>query len=218
MKIYDLPTGPYPARVRIALAEKNLQPRVQFITVNLWKGEHKRAEFLVKNYSGTLPVLELDDGTCIAECTAITEYLDALDGAPALTGRTPREKGLIHMMSKRAELELLDAISVYFHHATPGLGPDVEIDQNADWGFRQRDKALRAMHYFDGILKTRPFVAGDVFSMADITIIGGLIFAGLVDLPVPATCEALQAWYARMQERPSVKNRVTMSEPTGASV
>jgi glutathione S-transferase len=204
MKIHDWHTGPYPARVRIALAEKNMQSRVEFVSVDLWKGEHKK--------------LELDDGTLIAECTAITEYLDVLDGAPTLTGRTPREKGLIHMMSKRAELELLDAISVYFHHATPGLGPHVEIYQNAEWGFRQRDKALRGMHYFDGILKRQPFVAGEVFSMADITVIGGLIFAGLVELAVPTECEALQAWYARMQERPSVKNRVTMSEPAEASV
>jgi glutathione S-transferase len=218
MKIYDWHTGPYPARVRIALAEKNLQSRVQFISVDLWKGEHKKAEFLAKNYSGTLPVLELDDGTFIAECTAITEYLDALDGAPTLTGRTPREKGVIHMMSKRAELELLDAISVYFHHGTPGLGPHVEIYQNAEWGFRQRDKALRGMHYFDAILKIQPFVAGDVFSMADITVIGGLIFAGLVELAIPAECEALQAWYAKVLERPSVKNRITMSEPAEASV
>ena len=216
MKIYDWPTGPYPARVRIALSEKNLQSRVQFETVNLYKGEHKKPEFLSKNYSGTLPVLELADGTFIAECTAITEYLDALDGAPTLTGRTPREKALIHMMSKRAELELLDAISAYFHHATPGLGPNVEIYQNAEWGFRQRDKALKGMHYFDAVLKRQQFVAGDVFSMADITVIGGLIFAGLLRVPVPAACEALRTWYARMQERPSVKNRVTMSEPTEA--
>src|ERR1700722_8736295 len=213
MRIYDWPTGPYPARVRIALAEKNLQSRVRFVTVNLRKGEHKKADFLALNYSGTLPVLELDDGTLIAECTSITEYLDALDGAPALTGTTPREKGLVHMMSKRAELELLDAISVYFHHATPGLGPDVEIYQNAEWGFRQRDKALKAMHYFDSVLKSQPFVAGENFSMADITVIGGLIFAGLLELAVPTECEALQDWYARMQDRPSVKNRVTMSEP-----
>jgi glutathione S-transferase len=218
MKIYDMSIGPYPARVRIALAEKNLQSHVEFVTVNLWKGEHKQREFLAKNYSGTLPVLELEDRTFIAECTAITEYLDALDGAPTLTGRTPREKGVIHMMSKRAELELLDAVSVYFHHATPGLGPDVESYQNPEWGFRQRDKALKGMHYFDAVLKSQPFVAGEVFSMADITVIGGLIFAGLVKLPVPVECEALRAWYARMQERPSVKNRVTMSEPTGARV
>ena len=214
MKIYDWHTGPYPARVRIALAEKNLQPLVTFISVNLWKGEHKTPEFLAKNYSGTLPVLELEDGSFIAECTAITEYLDALDGLPTLTGRTPREKGMIHMMSKRAELELLDAISVYFHHGTPGLGPDVEIYQNPEWGFRQRDKAIRGMHYFNDVLEKQPFVAGDAFSMADITTIGGLIFAELVDVPVPQECGALRAWYARMQERPSVRNRVTMSELT----
>ena len=68
--------------------------------------------------------------------------------------------------------------------------------------WRQRDKALRGMRYFDGILKSQPFAAGEAFSMADITIIGGLIFAGLVELPVPAECEALQAWYAKMQARP----------------
>ncbi|MCP1907628.1 glutathione S-transferase [Bradyrhizobium elkanii] len=199
------------------MAEKNLRSQVEFVLVDLYKGEHKKPEFLAKNYSGTLPVLELDDGTFIGECTAITEYLDALNGAPTLTGRTPREKGVIHMMSKRAELELLDAISVYFHHATPGLGPHVEIYQNPEWGFRQRDKAVRGMHYFDGILKAQPFVAGEAFTMADITLIGGLIFAGLVNVPVPVECEALLAWYARMQERPSVKNRIAMSEPIEAS-
>lgn len=217
MKIYDWPTGPYPASVRIALAEKNLRSQVQFVLVDLYKGEHKKPEFLAKNYSGTLPVLELDDGTFIGECSAITEYLDALDGAPTLTGRTPREKGVIHMMSKRAELELLDPISVYFHHATPGLGPHVEIYQNPEWGFRQRDKALRGMRYFDGILQSQPFVAGEAFTMADITVIGGLIFAGLLKVPVPEECEALSAWYAMMQERPSVENRITMSEPDMAS-
>ena len=214
VKIYDWHTGPYPARVRIALAEKGLQSRVEFESVDLWKGEHKTPQFLAKNYSGTLPVLELHDGTFIAECTAITEYLDSLDGRPVLTGVTPREKGVIHMMSKRAELEVLDAVSVYFHHATPGLGPDVEVYQNAEWGWRQRDKAISGMRYFDRVLRQQPFVAGEAFSMADITLIGGLIFAGLVELPVPEECDALSGWYARMQERPSVRNRVTMSGPT----
>ena len=218
MKIHDWHTGPYPARVRIALAEKGLQSRVTFVSVSLRKGEHKRPEFLAKNYSGTLPVLELDDGTFIAECTAITEYLDSLEGSPTLTGTTPLEKGVIHMMNRRAELEVLDAISIYFHHATPGLGPDVEIYQNAEWGLRQRDKALRGMRYFDEVLRQQPFVAGEAFSMADITLIGGLIFAELVKLPVPSECDALPAWYARMQERPSVRNRLTMSDPVEAQV
>ena len=205
MKIHDWFNGPYPARVRIALAEKNLLPRIEFMSVNLWKGEHKKPAFLAINYSGTLPVLELQDGTLIAECTAITQYLDALVGSPDLTGATPVEKGRIHMMTKRAEIEFLDAVSTYFHHGTPGLGPEVELYQNAEWGSRMRDKAVRGMRYFDSVLKTQPFVAGDSFSMADIAVFGGMIFASLVDLAVPAECTALLAWHARMNQRPSVQ-------------
>ncbi|XVJ50384.1 glutathione S-transferase (plasmid) [Pseudomonas sp. UBT] len=205
MKIYDWFDGPYPARVRIALAEKGMLPKIEFVSVNLWTGEHKEPEFLAINYSGTLPVLELKEGARIAECTAITQYLDSLDGNPTLTGETPLEKGLIHMMTKRAEIELLDAVSVYFHHATPGLGPKVELYQNAEWGAKMGEKATRGMRYFDKLLQQQPYVAGDKFSMADIAVIGGMIFASLVKLPVPEECEALCAWYARMQERPSYK-------------
>jgi glutathione S-transferase len=212
MKIHDWFDGPYPARVRIALAELGLLSRVEFVSVNLWTGEHKKPEFLAINYSGTLPVLELDDGTLIAECTAITQYLDALGGEFALTGRTPLEKGLIHMMTKRAEIEFLDAVSVYFHHATPGLGPKVELYQNAEWGNRMRDKAVRGMHYFNSVLERQPFVAGDRFSMADIAVLGGTIFASLVKLPVPEQCGALREWHSRMQARPSVQQWRAMVE------
>ncbi|PHY95066.1 glutathione S-transferase [Acetobacter pomorum] len=213
MKIYDWPTGPYPARVRIALAEKQMLSRIKFVQINLWKGEHKTADFRTKNYSGTVPILELDDGTFLAECTAITVYLDTLDGTPTLTGRTPREKGVIQMMTKRAEIEMLDAISIYFHHATPGLGPKVELYQNREWGLYQRDKALRGMHYFDALLKKQPFIAGENFSMADIAVIGGFIFAAVVKLPIPQECSALLAWYARMQERPSVRDQLAIVSP-----
>ncbi len=205
MKIYDWYNGPYPARVRIALAEKGLLPHVEFVSVNLWKGEHKQPAFLALNYSGTLPVLQLADGTFIAECTAITQYLDALEGNPTLTGETPTEQGLIHMMTKRAEIEFMDAVSVYFHHATPGLGPEVELYQNAEWGLRMRDKAVRGMRYFDNILTTRAYVAGDEFSMADIALLGGMIFAELVELPVPEECAALHAWHAKVTQRASVQ-------------
>ncbi|MFB4391239.1 MULTISPECIES: glutathione S-transferase [unclassified Pseudomonas] len=205
LKIYDWFDGPYPARVRIALAEKGLLPKVEFVSVNLWTGEHKEPEFLAINYSGTLPVLELEDGTLIAECTAITQYLDLLDGTPTLTGETPVEKGLIHMMTKRAEIEFLDAVSVYFHHATPGLGPKVELYQNPEWGAKMGEKATRGMRYFDTLLKHQPFVAGDKFSMADIAVLGGMIFASLVKLPVPEELVALREWHAKVQQRPSVQ-------------
>lgn len=203
MRIYDWYDGPYPARVRIALAEKGLISDTEFVPVNLWTGEHKKNEFLAINYSGTLPVLELDDGTLIAECTAITQYLDVLSAPRTLTGTTPAEQGIIHMMTKRAEIEFLDAVSVYFHHATPGLGPEVELYQNPEWGNRMRDKAVQGMHYFNRILQTQSFVAGETFSMADIAVIGGMIFSALVNLPVPSECGALREWYERMQARSS---------------
>ena len=115
---------PNPARVRMALAEKGLTVEVEFVAVDVPNGEHRTPAFLAKNPSATVPVLELADGTTIAECTAITEYLDHLTGAPRLTGRTAKERAVIHMMQRRAEAGLLDAVAAYFHHATPGLGPD----------------------------------------------------------------------------------------------
>lgn len=218
LTIFDWYNGPYPARVRIAVQELNLLDQVRFVSVDLWKGEHKKPEFLAKNYSGTLPVLQIEDGTYIAECTAITMYLDSLGPTPLLTGVTPRDKGVIHMMNKRVEIEFLDAISVYFHHATPGLGPDVEHYQNREWGLRMRDKALRGAHYFNEVLKAQPYVAGDTFSMADIALIGGFVFANIVNLEIPAELMALHAWHARMLERRSVQNWETISNPVSASV
>lgn len=213
MKIYDRPGFPNPSRIRIVLAEKNLDQQIEFVSVDLMAAEHKQASFLQKNPSGVLPVLELDDGTFISESTAITEYLDNLDGNPTLTGKTPREKALIHMMQRRAETELADAIGIYFHYATPGLGPVLEAFKDPEWkdrkvwGEKHRDKALQGMHYFNGLLETSPYVAGDTFSMADITVFAGLAFADAAGVAIPEDCTALASWRGKVAELPSVKNR-----------
>src|SRR5262245_50693665 len=125
LRIHDYKGFPNPTRVRIAIAEKGLNDQVSFVTVDVPAGAHKSPDFLARNPAGTVPVLELDDGTHICECTAITEFLDHCTGEPVLTGRTPRERGMIHMMQRRAESELLDAVATYFHHATPGLGSHI---------------------------------------------------------------------------------------------
>ncbi|AYG63395.1 glutathione S-transferase family protein [Rhizobium jaguaris] len=213
MKIFDRPGFPNPARIRIVLAEKQLEPQVEFVSVDLIAAEHKQPAFLEKNPSGVLPVLQLDDGTFIAECTAITEYLDNLDGDPKLTGKTPKEKALIHMMQKRAETELLDAVGNYFHYATPGLGHDLQTFKSLEWagrqewGNRQRDKALNGMKYFNTVLESQPFVAGDDFSMADITVFAGLMFADAAGVAVPESFSPLIIWWAKVAELPSVSNR-----------
>ena len=218
MKIHDFWRGPYPARVRIALAELGLQDKVQFVEVDLRTGAHKRPDFLEKNYSGTLPVLELADGTFIAECTAITEYLDHLEGKPRLTGLSARERGVIHMMNKRAEIEALDPISVYFHHATPGLGPHVELYQNPEWGERMRDKALRGAAYFNDVLSERPYVAGDAFSMADIALVAAFVFADIVQVTIPSDLSHLHTWHDRMSARASVQGWQDMGRSAEGSM
>ncbi len=204
MKIYDFKGFPNPARVRIALAEKNLTSRVQFVHVDVPGAEHKQPDFLAKNPSGAVPVLELDDGTMISECTAITEYLDHLDGQPTLTGEMPKERALIHMMQRRAENDLLDAVASYFHHATPGLGPDIETKQNRAWGESSRERAIAGMHYFDRVLSKQAWLAGEKFSMADITAFAGLAFADFAQIAIPDSCTHLKEWRARVAARPSV--------------
>ncbi|MEM1162511.1 MAG: glutathione S-transferase, partial [Pseudomonadota bacterium] len=195
---------PNPARVRIALAEKGLTDQVEFVPVNVPEGEHRKADFLAKNPSGTVPVLELEDGTTISECTAITEYLDNLVGSPTLTGATPTDRARIHMMQRRAEVGLMDAVGTYFHHATEGLGPEIETYQCAEWGNHQKDRAVAGMHYLDGVLASQPYLAGDVFSMADITAFAGLAFADFAKIDVPAECTHLAAWRDRVAQRPSI--------------
>src|ERR1700739_4291617 len=122
MKIYDRAGFPNPIRIRVVVAAQGLESQIEWVSVDLIEAEHKQPEFLAKNPSGVVPVLELDDGTFISECTAITEYFDNLDGAPILTGRTPLEKALIHMMRRRAEAYVIDSVGIYFHYGTPGWG------------------------------------------------------------------------------------------------
>ncbi len=205
MKVYEYQGFPNPARIRITLAELGMTDEVEFITIDVPKGEHKQPDFVKKNPFPAVPVLELDDGTTLAECTAITEYLDHLgDGPTALTGKTAKQRAITHMMQRRAESALLDAVAAYFHHATPGLGPNVEEFQSKEWGMHQRDKAVKGMAYFDGVLKSQPFIAGDEFSMADITAITGLNFADAVGIDTPEDCTNLLAWRKKVSERPSV--------------
>lgn len=204
MKIYDCEGFPNPTRIRIALAEKGITHLVEFISIDVPNGEHRLPEFLAKNPTAGVPVMELRDGTCISECTAITEYIDHAFAGISLTGETPKERAVIHMMQRRAEQNLLDAVGGYFHHATEGLGPKLETNQNKAWGEQQRNRALDGMRYFDSVLSNSPYVAGSKFSMADITVFAGLGFADWVKLEIADELQNLLAWRARLALRPSI--------------
>jgi glutathione S-transferase len=204
LKIYDYKGFPNPTRARIALAEKGLLDEVEFVSIDVPNGEHRLPTFREKNPSATVPVLELEDGTCISECTAITEYVDHLVGEPVLTGRSAKERAVIHMMQRRAEAGLLDAAATFFHHATPGLGPRIEDYQNREWGEKNRERAIAGMRYLDQTLAAQPFLAGDRFTMVDITAFAGLAYAGFGKIEVPAGLDRLTTWRERVASRASV--------------
>jgi glutathione S-transferase len=204
LKIYDYKGFPNPARARIALAEKGLLDEVEFVSIDVPNGEHRLPAFREKNPSATVPVLELEDGTCISECTAITEYVDHLVGEPVLTGKSAKERAVIHMMQRRAEAGLLDAAAAFFHHATPGLGPKIEDYQNREWGEKSRERAVAGMRYLDQVLGAQPFLAGDRFTMVDITAFAGLAYAAFAKIDVPAGLDRLTSWRERIASRASV--------------
>ena len=204
MKIFHIEGFPNPARVRIALAEKGATDKVEFVSVDVMNGEHRTDAFKAINPDASVPCAQLDDGTYIPQVTAITEYIDGTFEGPSLFGKTPKDRAVIHMMNRRAENGLVDAVGAYFHFATDGLGPELETYQNSDWGLRQREVATQTMAYLDRVLSTSDFLAGDQFSMADITAFAGLAFADFAKVDIPENLHNLIKWRAQMAQRPSI--------------
>ena len=205
MKLYEMTAAPNPRRVRIFLAEKGIT--VPFVQVDMRKGEHKAPEFMKKNPSGKIPVLELDDGTCIAESVAICRYFEALHPKPSLFGATPKELGRIEMANRQLELELLGQVGVSWVN-----GPIVA--QMAPGRFKQNpqaketsDAAVRSFYKrLDGELADHEYMADNAYSIADITGLVTIDFAGsLVDLKPDESLKNLWRWHAAVSSRPSAK-------------
>ena len=198
MKLYDFPLAPNPRKLRIYLAEKGIEiPRV---TVNIAKGEQHTPEFLAKNPTGGLPVLELDDGTCLRESLAIIEYLEELHPAPPMIGGTPLERARVRALERSADVGLLMGVARVFHntHAVlPGRVPNPEVAAIAR---RDLDKPARFLdlQLADG----RAFVAGDRVTIADCTLFAAMEFArtGNLEIAWPAQ---IARWYERFRQRPS---------------
>lgn len=201
MKIYDLKAGMNPRRVRIFLAEKGLS--IPIVAVDLTKGENRTPEFLAKNPLGTMPVLELDDGTLIAESMAICRYLDELHPEPNLLGSTALERAMIEMWNRRVELELLKPLSDQFRHLSPFWAGRVE--QIPVWGEAARKRAFETMAWLDRELATRNFIAGDRYTVADITAQCALLLGKNTGAPIPPDLVNLSRWFAEVSQRPTAR-------------
>ncbi len=200
MKLYDSVRAPNPRRVRIFLAEKVLDiPR---ITVDLGAFEHRKAGFTEINPLQRTPALELDDGTVITESVAICRYIEALHPQPPLFGRTPLEQAQIEMWNRRAELELFVPITHVFRHGHPGMAGH-EVPQIPEWSEANRPKAMAGMELLNGALAHTPFVAGQTFSIADITALCAIDFMKPARLAVPEAMVHLRRWHCEVSARPS---------------
>ncbi len=204
MKLYDDNNpAPNPRKVRIFLAEKGIE--IERVRVPIMKRAHKAPEFMAKNSLGQLPVLELDDGTHLSESVAICRYLEALHPKPALFGEAPLEQALIEMWIRRAEFRLWAPMGQVWINADPRTAV-VNPHQNKDYGELQKTVVARAMTWLDREFSDgRAFVAGAHYSMADIVLLCGIDFSAFIGLEIPATCEALRAWHAKVSARPSAK-------------
>ncbi len=203
MKLYDFKPAPNPRRVRVFLAEKGVT--IQMAQVDLFRGEHRQADFVAKNPFGRVPVLELDDGTLLSESIAICRYIEEQNPAPPLFGRNARERALIEMWSRSAEFELLFPIANVFRHGTE-VGKRLEPNQNTAWAETCRSRALAAMNIFNATLGERQFVTGADYSVADITAMIALDFGAATGaVMVPDGLKNLKRWHGEISARPSAK-------------
>lgn len=200
MKLYTQKRAPNPRRVHMFLAEKGLDiPTVDF---DIMSGEHRTDDLRAMNPALTLPVLELDDGTALAESVAICRYLEELHPEPNLFGRTALERAVIEMWNRRAELLLALPVMFSVRHGVPAFAA-LEPDQVADWSALSRKKALDGMALFNSQLADHPFLAGPAFTIADITAFVGVEFGRIIKLAIPEDMPHLARWRAQIAARPS---------------
>ena len=200
MKLYNSNFAPNPRRVRVFLAEKGVSiPRVE---VDLARLEHKTPEYSAVNPFQVIPALELDDGAVISESIAICRYIEELYPEPNLFGATPLERATVEMWQRRVEWHLLLPIAQVFRHSHPHIA-EMEDPQVPDWAAANRPRALRNMMIFDDILSERPFLAGERFTVADITGLVALDFAKPARIPIPPDLTNLMRWHESLKARPS---------------
>ena len=206
MKFYDCKTAPSPRRVRIFLAEKGVD--IETVQVDLGKGEQFTDEFRAVNPDCTVPVLELDDGSGISEVIAICQYIEDLNPEPALFGSSPEERARVNMWNAKVEQLGLWAMMDAFRNSAKGLvdralpGPEsyAQIPELAERG---RSRVVQFFERLNDQLADNTFVAGDNYSIADISAMVLVDFAGWIKIAIPDDVEHVARWYAQVSKRPS---------------
>ena len=204
MKLYVSARAPNPRRVQMFIAEKGITG-IEEVLVDINAQEHKREAFRDKSPLARIPVLELDDGRALGESRAICTYLEGRHPEPNLMGETAEERAFIEMTDRRIEWHLMLPLAQAIRHQHPGLAV-LEQPQFPDFGVSQQAKGLETAQWLDAELQRQPWVAGDRFTIADITAFCTVEFARLLRFkPGESGLHALQAWRDRVAARPSAQ-------------
>ena len=204
MKLYVSPRAPNPRRVEMFIVEKHI-PNVSLVTINLAQQEHKEETYRAISPMAQVPALELPDGRVLTETRAICTYLEGLYPDINLMGETVEERAFIEMADRRVEWLLLLGIMNWVRHTHPGMAT-VESQQFTDFGHMQSQKVREMAQWYDGLLQRQEWIAGDRFTIADITAFSAIEFARVVKFrPANEGLAALQAWRDRIAERSSAQ-------------
>ena len=208
MKFYDCATAPSPRRVRVFAAEKGIE--LDTVQVDLANGEQFGAAFRRVNPDCVVPVLELEDGTCLTEVVAICQYLEEMHPEPYLFGGTAVERALISMWNIKVEQQGFIASAEAFRNAAKGLrkhaitGPD-SFEQIPELAERGRKRMQLFLNRLDEQLAEHSYIAGDNYSIADISAMVVMDFAGWIKITIPDDAGNLARWYASVSARPSAR-------------
>ena len=198
MKLYESPS-PNARRVHIFMAEKGIE--CERIAVDIRAAENLSAEYLAKNPGGRVPMLELEDGTFIGESVAICRYLESLQPESPLFGESGIEAAKVEMWQRRAELNFLLEVAGAFRNIT-GFFKDRETCV-AEWGQVCAERAPKMLSMFDEQLSQTAYIAGDTFSIADITLAVALDFARMVKVVALPELPNIERWYGQVSARSS---------------
>jgi glutathione S-transferase len=202
MKILETRAAPNPRRVRIFLAEKAVS--VPLEELDLMQGALKSPAFARLNPFQRVPVLMLDDGTAIAETMAICRYFEEMHPRPALFGTGALERARVEMWNRRMELGLFYQVTQAFRHLHPAMAA-LEVPQVPAWGEANKSRALETLKILDEELSRHPCVAGDTYSVADITALVAVDFMRPARIERPAALKNLARWHGEVSGRVSAK-------------
>jgi glutathione S-transferase len=200
MKLYDDRRAPNSRRVRIFLHEKNVTIPIE--TVDLGSLQHRTDVFSAINPLRQVPALELDDGSVLTESIAICRYFEVLQPEPALFGEGATGQAFVEMWQRRLELHLLAGVQAVFRHLHPMMKA-MEVPQVAEWGEANKSKVMHFLLILERELGDRPFIAGDAFSVADITAMVALDFMKAAKLTPPQGLVRISRWHSNVSSRPS---------------